>query len=66
MQRKHKVHKNVLLALRTNNGKINFRSEENKFGLETEMIAQYVRLKMSAMPTLQVQQFVLYVGYFIN
>ena len=58
MQRKHKIHKNILLASCATNGNTNLFNEQNKFGLETEMIAQYVRLKMNAMPTLQVNELV--------
>ena len=48
-----------MLSLSTSDGKTNFFNKQNKFGLETEMIAQYILLKMNAMPTLQVQEVVL-------
>jgi hypothetical protein len=57
MQRKHKILNNALLNLCSINSYSNFYNKKKKFGLEIEMIAQYVCLKMIAMPTLQVQRF---------
>jgi len=56
MERKHKAFKNSIIALCTSGGITNSCTQQDKFGLNIEMVAQYVHLKMEAMPILNVNQ----------
>lgn len=53
MGRKHQAFKNSLVPVSAD-ARVSGKAPQDKFGLDTEMTAQYVRLKMEALPVIQV------------